>query len=222
MNRRTALKTEDGTSSFIDNIIGETFHSQYGAITESRHIFIQSGLEFLKPKYSVNILEIGWGTGLNSFLALEWQKQNKINMNYFAIEKFPLKMEEAKELNYSSFITEVSHEEIMKFHSQSWDISLEVIPGFFLHKSSQDIANLKLEKNYFDIVFFDAFSPDKQPELWTEQVFKTIFTSMKNGSVLTTYSVKGDVRRAMKSAGFLVEKILGPVGKREISRAIKS
>lgn len=221
MNTRLLFKTEDGTISFIDQNIGEAFHSHFGAVTESNHIFIQSALEFIQPFNDLNILEIGWGTGLNSLLTLAWQRANRKRINYFAIEKFPLKNEEYSELNYDSFINGISVEDILQIHNAEWNMELEVSPDFKITKSLQDIMNMKLCINHFDIVFFDAFSPEKQPLLWQESVFINIYNSMKINGILTTYSVKGEMRRILKKIGFEVEKIPGPVGKREITRAIK-
>lgn len=221
MNRRRIYITEDGTSSFFDNEIGEMFHSKYGAINESRHIFIKSGLEFFQGGNEISILEIGWGTGLNTLLTLEWHRKNQSIIHYHCIEKYPLSESEAMELNYYQYIQNIDKDDILHLHKQPWNTVAETFTNFHLYKSHSDIQDLKLDNCSLDLIYFDAFSPDKQPELWSVDVFKRIYNATKDGGILTTYSAKGDVRRVMKQAGFNVERIQGPIGKRHITRAIK-
>ena len=219
--QRSIITTEDGSSSVFVESLKQSYHSTHGAMAESQHIFIKDGLEYFHPKKSVNILEIGFGTGLNALLTLKFVRQNNFVVNYFAVEKYPLNLEEVQKLNYASLLEEVNQEDFMKIHSCPWEEEIVLYDNFSLHKSLIDIRLMHLKENWFEVVFFDAFSPDKQPELWSESVFRLIYESMKKGGVLTTYSVKGDVKRALKSVGFAIEKIPGPKGKREILRAQK-
>lgn len=216
------ILTEDGSHSIYVPALNETYHSSHGASQEAKHIFIQSALAYsLDSKKHYSILELGFGTGLNAWLTFLFSQERKIQISYTAIEKYPLINEEVQKLNYSKFDELESGVNFMGFHLSTWGRWNEIGNMFRLLKLQLDFRALKLEGDQFDVVFFDAFGPDVQPKLWTEAVFETIYASMKEGAILTTYSVKGKVRRALKAVGFEVEKIPGPPGKREITRAIK-
>jgi len=215
------IKTEDGSSTIFVKSLDQSYHSTHGAITESQHIFIRDGLDYYKPKRKIKILEIGFGTGLNALLSLNYARKKKINIDYYTIEKYPITEEEYRLLNYADLIKGINQQDFIELHKIPWNKQIQIIDNFSIYKSPMDIKKLQLKKETFGVVFFDAFSPDKQPELWSEKVFKEIYHSLTTGGVLTTYSVKGDVKRAMKSVGFAIEKIPGPKGKREILRAIK-
>ena len=221
-NFRKIIQTEDGSHTLFVPELDENYHSTHGAIQEAEHIFIKEALAFaVKDKNSLNVLEIGFGTGLNSFLSLLFAQQNNLELFYHGLEKYPVVEEEYSVLNYA-FDEKDNQADFMNIHQAEWGRSTEIVKGFSLKKERVDFREMQLPSNYFDVVYFDAFGPDVQPDLWTEKVFQLIYDSMKVGAVMTTYSVKGVVRRAMKSVGFEVEKIPGPPGKREISRAIKS
>ncbi len=218
MHREFRL-TEDGSHTLYVPELNEHYHSINGALSESKHIFIDAALNFCK-KEELQMLEIGFGTGLNAFLTcLEVIKQDR-NVHYHAIEKYPLTMEEARLLNYDSLLGN-SGVSILEFHSTPWEEARLIIPGFILHKEQSDIREIKVE-GLFDVIYFDAFSPDIQPDLWSPEVFQMIANLTAPGGILTTYSVKGDIKRALISAGFSVEKIPGPYGKRVILRAIRN
>jgi tRNA U34 5-methylaminomethyl-2-thiouridine-forming methyltransferase MnmC len=211
--------TEDGSHTLYVPELNEHYHSINGALSESKHIFIDAALNFCK-KEEPQVLEIGFGTGLNAFLScLEVNKQDR-KLHYHAIEKYPLTMDEARLLNYDSLLDN-SDVSILDFHSTPWEETRRIHPDFFLHKERSDIREIKA-KGVFDVIYFDAFSPDIQPELWSPEVFKKIADLTASGGILTTYSVKGDIKRALIAAGFSVEKIPGPYGKRVILRAIKN
>ena len=216
--------TEDGSHTLFSEIARQTYHSSHGAIQESRHIFI-SQLSTLNPQLS--ILEIGFGTGLNAVLVAEWACENGARVEYTTIELYPLEREVYGELNYGRLLG--CEELFLQLHETEWDAGLQrVNENFAIRKCKSDIVEelsneecgMRNEELY-DVVFFDAFSPDAQPELWTEEVFKNVYALMKEGGVMTTYCAKGDVRRAMLAAGFKVEKLQGPPGKRHILRATK-
>lgn len=216
--------TEDGSHTLFSEIAGQTYHSLHGAIQESRHIFI-SQLSTLNPQLS--ILEIGFGTGLNAVLVAEWACENGVRVEYTTIELYPLEEDVYSELNYGQLLG--CEELFLQLHKVQWDVGMQSIAdNFAIRKCKSDIVEELSNKEcgmrneeLYDVVFFDAFSPDAQPDLWTEEVFKNVYALMKEGGVMTTYCAKGDVRRAMLAAGFKVEKLQGPPGKRHILRATK-
>lgn len=214
------ILTSDGSHTLFNKEIGEHYHSTFGAITESEHIFIQAGLGAIpKKKKEINVLEIGLGTGLNALLALRWVERNNTVINYHAIEAFPLEQDIIKDLNYLEVLgmDQKYFHAIHSARNQERQISDKFRFSFTVVKLEDAI----FPPNHFDVAFFDAFSPEVQPEMWTEPSFQKIFRSMKNGTVLTTYSCKGIVKRALKATGFQIEKLPGPPGKREFLRARK-
>jgi len=218
---RKIIETDDGSHTLFVPELNEHYHSSHGALQEAEHIFINNALAFsLKGKKSLNVLEVGFGTGLNALLTLHYAQSKGLSIFYHALEKYPVKAKEYSVLNYASQ-TLLDEASFLNLHHADWGSNVAISNNFTLRKEQVDFREMQLSANYFDVVYFDAFGPDVQPELWTIQVFRLIYNSMKVGGVMTTYSVKGVIRRAMMSVGFDVEKIPGPVGKREISRAIK-
>jgi tRNA U34 5-methylaminomethyl-2-thiouridine-forming methyltransferase MnmC len=219
----TIIKTADGSHTLYVPELNEHYHSIHGAINESEHIFIRTGLhQVLKNKNEIAVLEIGFGTGLNAFLTcIEANKMN-VKVDYTGIEYYPLNTDKNLQLNYSSLIENNKYDDYFrKIISSEWEKS-QVINSFFtLTKVKEDVTIYSPEVDHFDLVYFDAFAPDVQPEMWTEQVFAKLFHSMKNNSIFVTYSSKGVVKRALKSCGFDVVKVPGPKGKREIVSAFK-
>lgn len=207
--------TRDGSHTLYSNMYGETYHSSYGSIQESKHIFIHAGLDLFLNHQHINVLEIGFGTGLNALLSLLWAEKHKIFINYHGIEAFPILSKEISELNFPEIlgcdrlIFENLHKEEHKNKADYFNMNL--IKTSFL--------NYLPDNDAFDLIYFDAFSPESQPEMWSEEGFKKLFHAMKSGGVLTTYSCKGSVKRALKAAGFGIEKLPGPPGKREFIRA---
>ncbi len=168
----------------------------------------------------VSILEIGFGTGLNAFLTFLYAEKHHLSINYVGIEAFPIKNEELQLLNYSELISENTSDWFNKMHSQPWE-TFEMVSEFFqFKKQKKSFLDIK-DVLAFDVVYFDAFGPRVQPELWTEAIFKSMYTALKPNGVLVTYCAQGDARRAMISAGFKVEKLQGPPGKRHMLRAHK-
>ncbi len=203
--------TLDKSHTLFNEQIGEHYHSTFGAIQESEHIF--------NNKSDINILEIGFGTGLNALLTLKFARGHNLKTNYHGIEAFPISIEQAMMLNYPELIG-IEQDVFIKMH-ESGEENKAISRSFVLKKSLIKLEDTKLPENFFDLVYFDAFSPDSQPELWTEEIFQKIYDSMRTDSILTTYSCKGIVKRALKSAGFQIEKLPGPPGKREFLRALK-
>lgn len=218
---RTLVTTADGSHSLWWPEYDEHYHSIHGALQESQHVFMQMGWELAKEgKSELSILEMGFGTGLNALLACEAAARENIAVHYSTLEKFPLTESEYQHLNYPVLFPESGTAEahFNALHRAHWGETLPIHPHFHLTKHAIDLSEFEAE-NAFDLVFFDAFAPTSQPELWSEQVFAKIFAACKPGAILTTYCAKGTVRRAMRTAGFSVEKVPGPPGKREMLRA---
>lgn len=221
--QRRIVKTADGSHTLELVGIDEHYHSTFGAVQESMHVFIRNGFHSLLGKAgSVNILEIGFGTGLNALLTLlESQKMN-LQVYYLTLEPFPLKREEYKVLNYAALLNQSGLQEtFLKFHESEWEKDIVINLGFVFRKEMSGLAEMSFLINFFDLVYFDAFGPDTQPELWEQPLFEKVYKAMNPGGILTTYCAKGIVRRAMRASGFHVEKLPGPPGKREMTRAGK-
>ncbi len=213
------VRTKDGSKTIRIPELNEHYHSVNGAFTESMHIFIKENFRRIN-KGEISVLEIGFGTGLNAILTcVESENQGK-KVNYHGIERYPLPLETVKELGFDSFLEQKHSELFYKMHEAKWENCVEISDNFFLTKTKVDIKEFLPQKSY-DIVYFDAFAPDIQPKLWTKDIFQKIYRASNNEGILTTYSSKGTVRRALKEVGFSVEKIPGPPGKREILRAVK-
>ena len=226
--QREVVTTKDGSSTIRLSDNGESYHSIYGAIAESRHIFIRNGLlHALSPEYqnrTIRILEIGMGTGLNLLLtAGEVIEKEGIKLHYTAIELFPLTQEEIKTLNYTDILDNPALSEVFnKIHSSPWDKDIELLPNLALKKLNIDILSIPDSDNVeggIDIIYFDAFSPNIQPELWSCRIFSAIRDKMSENATLVTYSSKGSVKNALREAGFVVNRLRGPEGKRHIVRA---
>ena len=217
---QTELKvTEDGSHTLFVPGIDECYHSTHGAIQESRHIFIEAGLKQCL-KSEISVLEIGFGTGLNAFLTLMESESSGKKVRYSSLELYPVEVEKAMMLNYPAELAPDKKDLFEKLHSAPWNVETEIIHGFTLLKIEIDFTGYVFESN-FDVVYFDAFSPEKQPEMWSKELFERIFIHCNSGAILTTYCAKGIVRRAMQEAGFRVERLQGPPGKREILRGVK-
>ncbi len=217
---RKIIITEDGSSTIYLPEWEEHYHSVHGAIQEAKHVFINSGLSLFSDK-EISILEIGFGTGLNSFITfLEAQKLN-LTVDYVGIEAYPVVSEEIKKLNYVSELEAIGFSGVFaEMHQQEWEIRNKISDSFSLTKRKQFFSEIN-DENTFNLIYFDAFGAQVQPELWTEAVFKLMYAALKNEGILVTYSAKGSVRRAMQSVGFIVERLPGPPGKREMLRGKK-
>lgn len=214
---RFLRQTEDGSHTLYVEGLDEAYHSSHGAIQESMHVFIKQGLQSLS-KPSLRILEIGFGTGLNALLTWQFAKASKLLIHYHGVEKYPLSKAEYSQLNFESLIQGIPHGLLNEMHDASWEKSVNISDRFSLFKEKADFRAMDPAGN-FDLVYFDAFSPDKQPELWSEKVFSIISSKTKKGALLLSYSSKGSVRRTLISCGFSVVKVPGPPGKREMIRA---
>lgn len=218
MNRKI-LKTLDGSTTIFVEDMNEPYHSTNGAIQESVHVFVKSNLELMR-KDSITIFELGFGTGLNALLAYRYAKQNNRKVKYVGIEMYPVELSLILQLNFCDFFTDNEMKIFRIMHEVDWNCFTDVDEIFSMKKLNCDFSNY-CHTDFYDSVFFDAFDPNKQPELWDEHVFSALYQNMNAKSILTTYSAKGIVRRAMQSAGFVVERIPGAPGKREMLRANK-
>lgn len=221
--KREIVLTEDGSSSLYVEEIQEHFHSHFGAIQEAQHIFIQNGFceELKSEPDQISILEIGFGTGLNCFLTILESIKDKSQVYYEGIEKFPLSEAEYKQLNYASVFDPNQQHLFDKLHESPWEVPNTILPKFELFKRACSFEAALFDFNKFDLVYFDPFSPDKQPEMWELPVIKRVYESMKKGAILMTYCTKGVVKRTFKEVGFKIEKLPGPIGKREILKVTK-
>lgn len=213
-------QTADGSYTLYVPELDEHYHSVKGALTESQHIFIDMGLKH-SPVSAPRILEIGLGTGLNCFLTWLTAEETKRNIHYTGIERYPLNEEIISRLDYPSIIGRGHEEAYFAIHQAPWGEDVNLSENFTLHKIEGDFTNYQFEKGY-DIIYFDAFAPEKQPEMWEQSLFDSLYDVLNEGGILTTYCAKGVVRRMLQSAGFIVERLPGPPGgKREILRATK-
>ncbi|MFP4557182.1 MAG: tRNA (5-methylaminomethyl-2-thiouridine)(34)-methyltransferase MnmD [Bacteroidales bacterium] len=212
-------KTADGSSTLYSERHNALYHSQHGAVTESKHIFIEAGFKARDLK-SISILEVGFGTGLNAALTAFEALLRKVNVIYHAIELYPLAVNDYKLLNYSRILEPVVASAWNELCALPWNHESKLNPSFKIEKSCIDFTTWQPMKNY-DLVYFDAFAPDDQPEMWSAEQFQKVYDAMNNGGALVTYCVKGIVKEALRAVGFQIERLPGPPGKNHILRAWK-
>lgn len=222
--KRELITTSDGSKTLLINDLDETYHSKHGALQEAIHVFINNGLKLI-TSYEINILELGFGTGLNVLVTIDeyLKKSTDSKINYFGIEKYPIIFTEASELSYSElFSNDFVKDLSLKIHELGWEIPNELTPHFFLTKLKKDFFDIKnTDLPLIDLVYFDCFGARVQPDLWEMELLEIVASKMKSGGLLTTYSSKGSVRRNLIELGFEVEKKQGPPGKREMMIAWK-
>lgn len=217
---REILYTNDGSTTIHIKDWEECYHSKFGAIQEAQHVFIKNGLSLFKDK-PISILEIGFGTGLNAFITFLESKKLGLTVSYVGIEGYPISQDEVKKMNYVSELKAESNAAIFeKMHSCHWEEKTCLESDFILTKRKQFFDEIK-DIESFDLIYFDAFGYRVQPELWTLEIFKIMFKALKKNGVLVTYAARSVIKRNMKEAGFVVEKLQGPPGKREMFRASK-
>ena len=224
------ILTADGSHTLFNKALNETYHSKNGALQESLHVFIQNGLtHFINQNQveTIHIFEVGFGTGLNAILTLKEAMTRNLKIIYTCIEAYPLSIDTIKQLNYLKEESAILKSLFNKIHVCNWNEWVEINEHFSVYKIENKLEQISIKQllqisNPFDMIYFDAFAPDKQPELWTTSIFKTIFETMKIGSILVTYSAKGDVKRALREAGFIVKRLAGPIGKRHMLCAEKA
>ncbi len=220
--KREILITSDGSTTIHLPEWNEQYHSKHGAIQEAYHVFIKHGLSLFTASETISVLEIGFGTGLNAFISYLEAKKHQLNINYLGVEAYPVEKEEVQKLNYVTELN-VKKEQVVfdKMHSLSWDKKHVLSTNFSLTKRKQFFDKIN-DVELYNLIYYDAFGARVQPELWTVDIFKKMFNALKQGGVLVTYSAKGSVRRALQEVGFIVERLPGPPGKREMLRGEKS
>ncbi|WP_210488399.1 tRNA (5-methylaminomethyl-2-thiouridine)(34)-methyltransferase MnmD [Rufibacter aurantiacus] len=217
-------QTKDGSTTLFVPELNEHYHSVHGALQESLHVFIKMGLEAtLERQSAVRLLEVGFGTGLNALLTLQHSLATKATVEYDTLEKYPLPPEVVAQLQFDKFIL---NPELLDFftplHNAPWGQPVAITPQFTLRKLETDLEAFSPSPESYDLIYFDAFAPEKQPHLWTDAIFQKMHDCLKPGSTLVTYCAKGSFKRSLKAAGFTVEALPGPPGKREMTRGVKA
>jgi tRNA U34 5-methylaminomethyl-2-thiouridine-forming methyltransferase MnmC len=218
--KREIIKTNDGSTSIHLPEWNESYHSKHGAIQEAYHVFINNGFSLLEGK-SISILEIGFGTGLNSFISYIEAKRLDKCIDYVGVEAYPISLHEALQMNYVNEIDSSQLDFFTQLHSIEWDRKVELNSNFTLTKRKQFFQDIT-DENAFDLIYFDAFGFRVQPELWSEALFTSMYKALKKGGVLVTYACRTSIKNAMLSSGFTIEKLPGAPGKREMLRARKA
>ncbi len=214
--------TSDGSHSLINTDLQETYHSVHGAIQESVHVFIKSGFDFWterNPGKKVRILEMGFGTGLNAFLTQLQGRQSSVKINYESWEMYPVDLSVIRQLNYGNVLN--SPDGFLKLHEAPWELPSAITPAFNLLKRKGDIQLAGWETPCFDLVYYDAFAPSRQPYLWGADVLGKVTDTLAPGGVFVTYCAKGQVKRDLRSFGLAVETLMGAPGKKEMIRALR-
>ena len=220
--KREIVLTDDGSTTIHLPEWNEQYHSKHGAIQEAYYVFIEKGLYRFNGCNTLSILEIGLGTGLNCFITLLEAKKLNIEIEYTGVEGYPVGEHELDQLNYTSELNAIDDAEAFSgIHTCPWEIKHRLNKTFTILKRRQFIEDIS-DENCFDLIYFDAFGARVQPELWTVPIFNKMFKALKRNGILVTYAAKGSVRRAMQEAGFTVERLPGPPGKREMLRALKN
>jgi tRNA U34 5-methylaminomethyl-2-thiouridine-forming methyltransferase MnmC len=224
MNKFTFVITEDGSHTIYLPDINETYHSTHGAIRESNHVFIKNGLEFAARHGQKNfrIFEVGFGTGLNALLTAIYAKKNELNISYQSIEAYPLESQHIQKLNFPEKTGDPGAAILFKkLHTAPWNEWLPVSEVFMLKKIKGLLQDFEVHDGLFDLCYFDAFAPSKQPEMWEKPMLEKVKNMLAMHGIFTTYCARGQLKRDLKSLGFEVETLEGPPGKKEMVRAIK-
>jgi tRNA U34 5-methylaminomethyl-2-thiouridine-forming methyltransferase MnmC len=214
--------TGDGSHTFYVPGLDEHYHSTHGAVAESMHVFIRNGLSHLTAA-RLTVFEVGLGTGLNALLTALAAIERNISVTYYAIENNPVDPGITEKLNYPDLLSKAgneSHDIFRAIHQAPWEQLTRIHSCFCLYKIQGDIHDFKPHFNY-DLVYYDAFAPEKQPDMWTPELLHRLIIHLNQGGIFTTYCAKGSVRRLLKENGLMVERLPGPPGKREMLRGVK-
>jgi tRNA U34 5-methylaminomethyl-2-thiouridine-forming methyltransferase MnmC len=215
------ITTSDGSHSLLNTSLNETYHSVHGAMQESKHVFIKNGLEFFanqNSKSPIQIFEMGFGTGLNALLTKLWSDETEREIHYTSLEMFPLEKGLYEQLNYPD--SDSSKEIFLELHRAPWNND-EVFSNFTLKKIQGNLESITFAPESFDIIYYDAFAPSKQPQLWEKAMLEKVISWMNEDSVFVTYCAKGQVKRDLKTGSTNVETLSGPPGKKEMIRVLK-
>ena len=217
--KREIIQTNDGSTSIYLPELNETYHSKFGAIQEANHVFLKNGLSLFEGK-PISILEIGFGTGLNTLITFNKALESNQKIHYVGVEAYPVTIEEASKMNYAAEINPELETIYKKIHESSWETTINLNENFTFQKRNQlfqDIVDIEV----FDLIYFDAFGFEVQPELWSQSIFNSMFKALKNDGILVTYACRSVIKNNMIAAGFSIEKLPGAPGKREMLRAKK-
>lgn len=221
-NPKIIVTSDNSRSLFIPGL-NETYHSIHGAMNESDHIFIKAGLIPLIDNGEIKILEMGFGTGLNALLTLAETTKHNASVQYHTIEKFPIAFDLIQEIDHPTNTNqEVFRSAFEKMHLIEWNTPVKISPLFLFSKFQTDILDIKLTENFYTLIYYDAFAPKIQPELWDYPVMQKMYDCLTPGGILVSYCAQGQFRRNLRQAGFDVTRGKGPHGKREITIAYKS
>ena len=220
MNTHEIRVTGDGSKTIFLPELNETYHSSNGAVQESRHIFIQNGLDLVNKKGTIRILEVGFGTGLNALLSASWAEKNNQSIHYIGIEAKPLPPELCFQLDYPRHIGQNSAKIYDELIHCDWEIENQLSTHFSIQKREVKIQDfVALEP--IDLIYFDAFGPRVQAEMWDITILEKMYQSLNTGGALVTYCAQGQFKRDLKAVGFSLESLPGPPGKREMTRATR-
>jgi len=218
--KRSFIDTADGSKSLFVHDIGETYHSKFGALQEANFVFIKNGLSLFKNQ-NLAILEIGFGTGLNAFVTLCNAPALNLNVHYTGIEAFPLTADEINQLNFPQAANRLDLQPAFNLiHEAPWEKDI-LISNYFTVKKRKMFFDDIQDVSQYDLIYFDAFGFQYQPELWSESIFIKMYNALKPNGVLVTYACRSIIKKNMQAAGFLTEKLPGPPGKREMLRCKK-
>lgn len=218
--KKEVVVTGDGSKTIHMPELNESYHSTHGALQEAVHVFIKNGLELVE-KPVINVFELGFGTGLNAILAYRFARENEVKLNYVGVEAYPVELDMLDELDYTSLLNSDEFTAFKQMHEVEWGQPLTIDENFSFEKIHAKVEEYESKRTDFDIIFFDAFGPRTQGELWKPDVLKRVGGLLKDDGVLTTYCAQGQFRRDLQSVGFEVTKVPGPPGKREMVVAFK-
>lgn len=220
------IVTDDGSHSLYLPGLKETYHSFHGALQESQHVFVKAGLEYFtmqSGKPAVKVLEVGFGTGLNTLLTADWASEKRLEVEMESIEAYPLPLTMVHKLNYPQLMNSTAAQSwFNNIHEAAWNKLTSIHAFFLLRKINNELESQELPSACYDVVFYDAFAPNKQAELWEKELLSRVHESQTPNGVFVTYCAKGQLKRDLKEIGYSVETLPGPPGKKEMVRATKS
>lgn len=218
MDRFEVVMTKDGSKTLFLTKREVYYHSIHGAVSEAKHVYIEHGLRNIN-KSSLNILEMGFGTALNALVTFVESSKANLKINYLSVDNYPINYELVKQLDYPFFLSSQDYESLFKrMHCSDWNQETAISPNFNLFKFKSSIETLSIDRK-IDLVYYDAFAPKANYNLWSVEIFKNLSRYLNDSAILVTYCANGQVKRNLKAAGFSLETLKGPPGKREMIRA---
>ena len=227
MSKIEVILTKDGSHTVYNSELDESYHAYNGAVTESEYVYIENGLKYYLSSIEgsiqkpIRILEFGFGTGLNTILTILESQKLEQEIEYTTAEPFPLPSDIVKNLNHGDLLSAQTAEHFNRVHNAQWNQDVRLFNSFKLYKAHSRIEDLPIETKPFDIIYYDAFAPSKQPDAWEIDVLRKCHTLLKTGGLLVTYCANGQFKRNLKSLDFKLDQIEGPMGRKEMTRAWK-